>query len=223
MSNSVEGATPPDPPETARSDQLRLILIRHGTSTWNDERRIQGQLDPPLSERGREQVRRLAPRFVDSRVEAIYSSDLQRARATAEAIGAVLGRVPELWPELREVGLGDWEGKTREEILASHPAEWQQWTDHPSWDVVPGGEGADAFEARVGAVMQRILERHSHGRVVVVTHGGVIQVALLRIVGRSSNGLFPFRIENSSLTVFQGSPNRLVVGRVNDTCHLRVE
>jgi len=220
MSYSGDRAAPPDPPETARSDRLRLIFIRHGTSTWNDERRIQGRLDPPLSERGREQVKRLAERFRDITIDALYSSDLQRALATAEAIGAVLGRAPEPWPELREVGLGEWEGKTREEIIASYPEEWRRWTEQPSWDVVPSGEGTDVFEARVAAAIDRILERHRSGRVVIVTHGGVIQVALLRVVGRSSNGLFPFTIENASLTVLQGPPDRLVVGRVNDTCHL---
>ena len=118
------------------------------------------------------------------------------------------------------MGLGEWEGKTREEIIASYPEEWRRWTEQPSWDVVPSGEGTDVFEARVAAAIDRILERHRSGRVVIVTHGGVIQVALLRVVGRSSNGLFPFTIENASLTVLQGPPDRLVVGRVNDTCHL---
>jgi len=221
MSNSGDRATPPDPPATAGSERLRLIFIRHGTSTWNDERRIQGQLDPPLSERGREQVSRLSERFRGTQVDAFYSSDLQRARATAEGIGAVLGRAPELLPELREVGLGEWEGKTREEIIADYPEEWRQWTEEPSWDVVPGGEGTDPFEARVGAAIDRILQGNANGRVLIVTHGCVIQVALLRVVGRSSNGLFPFTIENASLTVLQGPPDRLVVGRVNDTCHLR--
>jgi alpha-ribazole phosphatase/probable phosphoglycerate mutase len=220
MLNSGERATPPDPPESARSDRLRLIFVRHGTSTWNDERRIQGQLDPPLSERGREQVSRLAQRFRDTEVNAFYSSDLERARATADAIGAVLGQAPELWPGLREVSLGEWEGKTREEIIADYPEEWQRWTEQPSWDAVPGGEGTDAFESRVSAAIDQIVERHTSGRVLIVTHGGVIQVALLRVVGRSSNGLCPFTIDNTSLTVLQGPPGRLVVGRVNDTCHL---
>jgi broad specificity phosphatase PhoE len=220
MSNSGERATPPDPPETTRSQLLRLVMIRHGSSTWNDERRIQGQLDPPLSDRGREQATKLASRFRGKQVDAFYSSDLQRARATAEAIADELGIQPELMPELREVALGEWEGLNREEIVARYPQEWEQWRLRPSWDIVPGGEGTEAFEGRVGSVLERITERTRSGQVLIVTHGGVIQVALLRAVGRSSNGLFPFTIENTSLTVLQGTPDRLVVGRVNDTCHL---
>ena len=220
MSNSGDGATPPDPPGSGRPRPLRLVLVRHASSTWNDERRIQGQLDPPLSTKGREQAERVAARFRGVAVEAFNSSDLRRAVETAAAIGRELGREPELVPELREVALGDWEGLNRDEIKARYPDEWEHWRDHPSWDIVPGSEGTDAFEGRVGAVLDRLLARHGTGRVVVVTHGGVIQVALLRIVGRSSNGLFPFTIANTSLTVLEGSPERMVVGRVNDTCHL---
>jgi broad specificity phosphatase PhoE len=220
MSNSGERATSPDPPEATLRHPLRLLFIRHGSSTWNDERRIQGQLDPPLSEKGREQARRLAERLQDTPIDGFYSSDLARARDTAEFIAAQVGRQPELLPELREVALGEWEGLKREEIIARYPAEWERWAAHPSWDIVPGGEGSEVFEGRVGAAIEGLVARHATGRVLIVTHGGVIQVALLRVVGRSSNGLFPFTIDNTSITVLQGTPDRLVVGRVNDTCHL---
>jgi probable phosphoglycerate mutase len=196
------------------------VLIRHGSSTWNEEGRIQGQLDPPLSDKGREQVQRLAQRFHGKTAAALYSSDLQRARQTADALGEAIGREPELLPELREVALGEWEGLNREEIMSRYPADWERWTAEPSWDVVPGGEGTAAFEARVGRALETLRQRHQSGRVVLVTHGGVIQVALLRVLGGSSNGLFSFTIQNTSLTVLQGSSQRLVVGRVNDTCHL---
>jgi alpha-ribazole phosphatase/probable phosphoglycerate mutase len=220
MSNPGERVTPPDPPESTRSQQLRLVFIRHGTSTWNDERRIQGQLDPPLSEKGRDQARKLGARFRDVEVDGFYSSDLSRARETADAISEQIGRAPEFLAELREVALGEWEGLQRAEIVARYPEQWSRWTEHPSWDIVPGGEGTEAFEARVGAAIETLVARHRSGQVLVVTHGGVIQVALLRVVGRSSNGLFPFTIDNTSVTVLQGSPDRLLVGRVNDTCHL---
>jgi 2,3-bisphosphoglycerate-dependent phosphoglycerate mutase len=220
MSNSGERATPPDLPGSGRPNPLRLLLVRHASSTWNDERRIQGQLDPPLSAKGRDQAERVGERFRGVEVEGFYSSDLRRAVETAAAIGGALGREPELLPELREVALGEWEGLNREEIVARYPEAWGRWSAHPSWDIVPGGEGSGPFEARVGAALEGLIARHRSGRVVVVTHGGVIQVALLRTVGRSSNGLFPFTISNTSLTVLEGSPDRLVVGRVNDTCHL---
>ena len=220
MSNTGAGATPPSPPERPRSTPLRLILIRHGASTWNDERRIQGQLDPPLSESGRAQAERLAARLAGCELDGFYSSDLARAHATAQAVGAAIGRDPVLVPAFREIALGEWEGLKGTDIDQRHPELWAKWQADPRWDLVPGGEGTDAFESRVAAALAEVRERHPSGRVVVVTHGGVIQVALLLALGRSSNGLFPFTIENTSLTVFESRRGRTVVSKVNDTCHL---
>ena len=166
---------------------------------------------------------RLAGSRSDSRTLPSTGSTAATWRApgeTADFLATEVGHRPELLPELREVALGEWEGLKREEIIARYPAEWERWAAHPSWDIVPGGEGSEAFEGRVGAAIEGLIARHPTGRVLVVTHGGVIQVALLRVVGRSSNGLFPFTIENTSITVLQGTPDRLLVGRVNDTCHL---
>ena len=85
---------------------------------------------------------------------------------------------------------------------------------------MPAGEGAALFETRVAAAVDSILERHQHGDVVVVTHGGVIQVALHRVVGRASRGLFPFKIQNASISVIEKRDRRLIIGGVNDTSHL---
>lgn len=198
----------------------RLLLVRHGESTWNADRRIQGQLDPPLTERGLAQAQEVAERFGGHRLVGFYCSDLARARQTAEAIGAAIGLEPVDEPGLREIALGAWEGKTREELMEEYPELWERWSREPDWDLVPGGEGAAPFARRVGATLQRLRERHPAGDVLCVTHGGVIQVAVLDVVGRVSRGIFPFLIENCSLTVIQRTTRRTVVTAVNDTCHL---
>jgi broad specificity phosphatase PhoE len=118
------------------------------------------------------------------------------------------------------VFLGEWEGRTTEEIAAEHPAAWAAWVEEPDWDVVPGGEGAGPFEVRVSGALDAIVARHPHGDVLVVTHGGVIQVALHRIVGRPSHGLFPFKIQNASITLIERRDARAVIGGVNDIAHL---
>ncbi len=92
--------------------------------------------------------------------------------------------------------------------------------EEPDWDVVPGGEGAALFEARVAAALDDILKRHAHGDVLVVTHGGVIQIALHRVVGRPSRGLFPFKIQNASISLLEQRDGRMVIGGVNDVAHL---
>jgi len=150
----------------------------------------------------------------------VYGSDLKRALETAEVIGRVLGLKPEPTRALREIYLGEWEGLRTEEIAERFPQAWAAWVEDPDWDVVPGGEGAALFDARVGAALDEILRRHKHGDVLVVTHGGVIQVALHRILGRPSRGLFPFRIQNASISLIEKRNGRMVIGGVNDIAHL---
>ena len=220
MSIPGSRAVPPEAPGTRPPDPARLLLIRHGQSTWNDERRIQGQLDPPLSSLGREQARRLAGRLAGRHLEGFYCSDLARTRETAEAIAEVIGRAPVLLPDLREVMLGEWEGLRTEEIQARYPEHWERWRRMPSWDIPPNSEGAAAFEARVHRVVDEILERHPHGETLVVTHGGVIQVALGRLFRNPSEGLFPFVIDNCSISTLLRGPSRAAIAGVNDTCHL---
>lgn len=149
-----------------------------------------------------------------------YTSDLKRAFQTAQAIQGATGLVPQSMPGLREIFLGEWEGLRTEELAERFPEAWASWNQEPDWDLVPGGEGAGPFETRVVAAFDSILERHHHGDVVVVTHGGVIQIALHRVIGRASRGLFPFKIQNASISVIEKRDHRLIIGGVNDTSHL---
>ena len=225
MSNPVEAPAPAAAPDTtADLDRTltpsRLLLVRHGESTWNASRRIQGHLDPPLSARGLAQAQELAERLAGHQLAGFYTSDLCRCVQTAGSIADLAGVQPLQEPGLREINLGAWEGKTRAQLEVEYPGLWAAWAKEPSWDLVPGGEGAGPFAARVVSTLERIRERHPHGDVLCVTHGGVIQVAILDVVGRSSTGVFPFLIENCSLTVIQRANARAVVTTVNDTCHL---
>jgi len=122
--------------------------------------------------------------------------------------------------QLREISLGAWEGKTRDELIEEFPELWAAWAREPDWDIVPGGEGAAPFERRVKAALMDLFSMHPGSDVVVVTHGGVIQAALAEVVGRRTGGVFPFVIHNASLTVLQRFDSRTVVTAVNDTCHL---
>ena len=196
------------------------MLVRHGQSTWNREHRIQGQLDPPLSTEGRRQAELVGRRLAGRRIEGFYASDLKRAWETAEAIGAAIGLAPEASPGLREIYLGEWEGLRTDELAQRFPDAWARWNEEPDWDVVPGGEGAEPFVSRVAAALDAIFERHTHGDVVVVTHGGVIQVALHRVVGRPSHGLFPFKIQNASISVVEKRDGRMIIDGSNDIGHL---
>src|SRR2546429_1171865 len=203
MSNPERAPAHGAAPDTADDHQpnlapSRLLLVRHGQSTWNADHRIQGQLDPPLSERGVAQASDLAERLTGHRLAGFYCSDLTRTRQTAELISSAVGVDPVPEPGLREIMLGDWEGKTREDLMVESPELWAQWAAEPSWDIVPNGEGARPFAGRVTTTLERLRERHPHGDVLCVTHGGAVHVALLDVLGRSSRGLFPFLLANRS-------------------------
>lgn len=223
MSNTSGSPVMRAAPDTDASSSVassRLLLVRHGESTWNRERRVQGQLDPPLTERGQEQAREIADRLAGHGVVAMYCSDLRRVQQTARPIAEAVDAEPVTVVDLREISLGEWEGKTSDELEAEYPEAWDQWTRRPSWDQVPGGEGQAAFEQRVHRAVDAMFAANPVGDILCVTHGGVIQVALSRVVGRSVDGIFPFLIENCSLSVFQRTQRGMVITAVNDTCHL---
>jgi broad specificity phosphatase PhoE len=179
-------------------------------------------MDPPLSELGVWQASRLADRLSRRRPVAIYSSDLDRSMATATVSSQRLGLDVIAMPALREVGLGQWEGRSRAEIAQQDPELWSTWLSHPSYDQVPQGEGAAAFAARVGAALDRICAAHPDpdSEVAVFTHGGVVNMALSICLPLPVADHSPFRLENTSVTVIERVGSRLAITLVNDTCHL---
>jgi len=134
-----------------------LLLVRHGETDWNADGRLQGQTDRPLSDFGRRQARQLAEELADEEFQAIYASDLSRARETAEIVGERVGVPVVLDPELREKNWGTWEGLTA--------------VERDRVDFV--GETTEEHQERILRALQRISERHpGDGRLLVVTHGG---------------------------------------------------
>jgi uncharacterized phosphatase len=147
-----------------------ILLVRHGETDWNAARRVQGQTDRPLTERGRRQARALADALEDETFDAVYSSDLSRARDTAKAIAARRGLDVKLHPGLREKDFGTWEGLTDTEVLARFPeARRGHWGD---------GETPDELRERVLRSLREIAASHPGERVLVVAHGGPLRVVL---------------------------------------------
>jgi broad specificity phosphatase PhoE len=148
----------------------RLVLWRHGRTEWNAVGRFQGQLDPPLDEVGRRQARRAAPHVAAPLPEGtiVVSSDLGRASETAVALTDVLGVPLRLESRLREVGMGSWEGLTREEVAERHPDQYADWlAGRPICG--RGGEDSADVPARALAALRDLPEAPA---AVVVTHGG---------------------------------------------------
>ena len=180
----------------------RLILVRHGESTWNAEERLQGQLDPPLSDRGREQSRALAAIVNGVPDDRVVCSDLSRARETAGLIGLQPGRYDERW---REIDVGSWGGRTAAEIDAEGD-ELTNWRGGPR--TADDGEPWTAFAARVAGALDELVAEG--GPWVVVCHGGCIRAAVAHVTG--ADALRLGSPPNASVTVFElGSRPRLLV------------
>lgn len=151
----------------------RLLLVRHAESEWNASRRWQGQADPPLSPRGREEAASAAA-GVSGEVEAVVTSDLIRARETGELVAEALGVGPvSVDADLREIDVGAWSGLRIDEVEARYPDELAAWRAGTAVSA-PGGEHRDAFGERLRAALMRTATAHPQGRVLVVTHGGSI-------------------------------------------------
>jgi broad specificity phosphatase PhoE len=155
-----------------------LLLVRHGETDWNAEGKLQGHTDRPLNKYGRRQAQALADKLAGERIDAVYASDLARARETAEIVGEKLGLTVAVDPDLREKNWGNWEGLTSDERL------------HIEFE----GETSEAHRDRTLSAVQRIVERHPGERVVVVTHGG----SLRRIQAAVSGFALPV-IENCAV------------------------
>jgi phosphoserine phosphatase len=196
---------------------VRLLLVRHGESTWNAERRFQGSTDIPLSARGRAQARALARGLRPYRVRAAYVSPFRRARETAELALAGTGVPVVVLDELRELCLGRWEGCTVDEIRAQDGDPYVAWLRAPHDCPPPDSEPLPAVSDRVRAAVERIAAAHRDGDdVLVVAHGGVISVYACLLLGCSFNSLWRLRVDNASLSVVR--PPRLV--SLNETGHL---
>ena len=149
---------------------MKLILIRHGQTEWNAIGRWQGQADPPLNEAGWAQARRTADEMRRQHIDALFSSDLLRARQTANAIAEALGVEVQLEPRLREVNLGAWQGLFSDDIRARWPDEVKTWLESPLAGRPPGGESIPELAQRVVAAANDIAARHPGQRVAVVAH-----------------------------------------------------
>lgn len=200
---------------------LRLLLARHGVTTYNVEARIQGQQNIPLSPSGEQQAAALGIVLATVPLDAIYSSDLQRARQTAEAVARHQPCPVILWPALREIALGLFEGHTSAELVEEYPQELAAWRSDPVGTAPPGGETRRQLFQRAIAAYERVLAQHAHGSILWVTHGGIISMVLDYVLGIDIRHPGFFRRDNCAITELAAQPGHVEVIRVNDTCHLR--
>ncbi len=202
------------------NEATRLIAVRHGETAWNVEARLQGQLDIPLNERGEEQARRAARSLAEDRPDVVVSSDLARARATAETI-ASFNQVPLfLDPALRERSFGSFEGMTHTEVEQRWPEQSQRWRSRDP-DFAPGdGETLRVFFERCVEATLRIAEEHAGKTIVLVAHGGVLD-CLYRAASRVDlDAPRIWQLDNAAINRMLHTDSGLTLVGWNDVGHL---
>ena len=209
-------------PDLRRSVRLRIYLVRHGETEWNATDRMQGRSDVPLSPRGVLQSKAVAQRLRDRGIDAVYSSDLVRARDTARIIGEPRGlRVVEE-PLLTETALGEWEGLTEADIIAAGKGEaLRRYRADGVNCRPPGSEPLAEVADRMLQALSRIAERHIGGTILIVGHGGSLRVLFCHAIGVPAvPHMRSFRLANGSLSLIEYGPHGGSIHFLNDTCHL---
>lgn len=198
----------------------RVLLVRHGETDWNAQTRLQGHSDIPLNARGREQARRVGQALAGESLDAVYSSDLQRAYDTARAIAEATGAPLVADPTLRERGFGRFEGRTFAEIESEWPEDARRWrTRDPSFGP-EGGERLQDFHARSVAAAERLVARHPGGSIALVAHGGVLDSLYRAATRLALDAPRSWRMANASLNRLLWGGSGFVLVGWDDDAHL---
>lgn len=195
---------------------MTLILVRHGESEGNLRRIMQGQLDMPLTEAGREQARLVAARIASMPVAAVYSSPLSRAFETAQTIATHHSVAVEPLRGMQEGGWGEAQGLMWTEVTA----RWDVSSGRPLHESIPGAETPEALRSRAAEAVDMLLDRHASDVAVCVSHAGTLAQVIAHLLGMPTGQLPRLRTGNTAVTVVEGSSEDPVIALLNDMCHL---
>lgn len=178
----------------------RICLVRHGETSWNAEHRLQGHQDIPLNSVGESQAKAVAHALSSESFFAIYSSDLVRARTTAEAIAQASGQCVQIEPAFRERHFGAFQGLTRDEADRLHPGEYTRLRmREPDAHPPGGGESLLVFGARVRDALHTVVARHAGENALVVSHGGCLDVIYRMVTGKPLHEPRDFPLGNATV------------------------
>lgn len=198
---------------------MRLLLVRHGETDLNAQRRFQGRLDAPLNAQGWAQAQALPGCLALEPIQVAYVSDLQRAQQTLAL--ALAGRDVTVMvdPRLREINFGAWEGLTYADIQAQDGAALAAWEADMLHHAPPGGETLRQFAWRVEAALAEMQARHVDGEtVLVVAHGGVLQLMLCAALRLPPTAYWQFHLKPASLSEIAFYEAGAILNRLNVTC-----
>jgi probable phosphoglycerate mutase len=208
-------------PDNCAMQELELVLVRHGETDWNRELRFQGQIDVPLNATGYTQARRVAERLASESVQQLYSSDLARTMQTAGPTADCLKLHSVADPALREQAFGLIDGMRVSDIQEQYPDIWARWRAFDPDYAPPGGESQRQFQARVrGGGLERLTQRHPGQTLLMVTHGGVLDMIYRAAHGLPLGGPRQCDIPNAGISRVRTDGHALEILSWADTAHL---
>ena len=196
------------------------MLLRHGETAWNRERRYQGSKDTPLSAEGLVQAEAAARELKDHTFAAVYSSPLRRARETAEAIAALHGLEVETDPAFQELGFGQWEGLTLDAARARDAVVYQGWASTPHLVSPPAGESLTQARERVLAGLERLRAGHQDETVCLVAHGIPVRILILEALGLGLDRIWSLHSAPTGISELEFGDDWTTLHRMNTLVHL---
>ena len=198
----------------------RIVAIRHGETAWNVDTRIQGHLDIPLNTTGLWQADQVARALADEPITAIYTSDLQRAHATAQAVARSTGAPLTTHTGLRERSFGHFQGRTFAEIEAELPEDAHRWRKRDPHYAPEGGESLVTLKERIERTVAQLAQQHLGEQVVMVAHGGVLDVLYRLATRQDIQAPRTWQLSNAAINRLLWTPDGLSLVGWADTQHL---
>lgn len=202
--------------------ETEIILIRHGETEWNRNFKYQGQIDIKLNDRGYLQAVKLKKYLAEENLDAVISSDLQRALITARQIAEPHQLQVEEFSGLREIDFGEWEGLTYQEITEKYPKLYEKWTNDPCRVAPPEGELLTDFQKRVMETYDQILANYGGQKIAVISHGGSIRIFLASLFQIPIKKYWQLEVDNTSISIVKFYDDTPYLKVLNCSIHLEM-
>ena len=198
----------------------KIFLVRHGMTFWNGERKIQGNTDIELAPEGIAQAKLLAENFPVENISAVYSSDLKRAKVTAEILAERLNLPVQTVKNLRETNFGDWEGKKLSELEKADPLNYERFFRNPEELRVANAETFEQLQIRAVDAVKKIIAVHPDENIVIVAHGAINRTILCYILEMPLKRMWTLSQFNTALNIIRFEDGFFTVDLINGTAHL---
>ena len=200
---------------------LEIIIVRHGETAFNAAETFRGRADVPLNDTGLKQAALLGEYLAAEKIDVVYSSPLQRAVRTADAIAAPHRLKVKLAENLNDIDCGEWEGLTLAEVKEKYGDIYQDWVDTPEQVRLTGGEGLEDVKNRAWPFVKDAVTRARDGKIVMVSHRAVNKVLICALLGLDNSFFWNFKLDTASICRFTFDGNRTVLSILNDTSFLK--